>query len=249
MSGDVFASIKQDVQHIYTAIKDQLQIKAGHVGHYAHLEHTPMDNFIRPALVLMVARLYNCRSPKVISLGAIVQFIFMASQIHKNIPDNLDKSKPVDPKDGTQFPVLVGDYLYGKFFTALCDADILHYLRPLAEIIGRINEGGILRTSNLDAFDEKVIRLEFAELIAGAARLSGDLAGAPEQDQKLLYDFGLNLGMAYGFKQINMQNQLLMYINNALTTLENLPDRAEKAMLESLVRSIQFSDRDIRMVV
>ncbi|SHE85127.1 polyprenyl synthetase family protein [Desulforamulus putei] len=256
MSGDVFASIREDIQIIHNTIKNQLLIKAGHVGDYAHLEFSPMDNFIRPAVVLIAARLYNCRSAKVISLGAIVQFIFMASHIHKNIPETAIQSYKVDPRDGTQFPVLVGDYLYGKFFTTLCDSDLLQYLRPLAEMIGRIHEGGILYRKNLHMLEDnnklvnEIVRLEIAELMAGAARLAGDLAGAPEGDRESLYEFGVNLGMVYGLLQRNpLSVQGLKYTDQALKALEKLPNRPEKAMLENLVRALCLTEEDIRKVV
>ncbi|RYD02065.1 hypothetical protein N752_26810 [Desulforamulus aquiferis] len=129
MSGDIFANIREDLQSVHKKIKGQLTIKAGHVGSYAHIEFSPMDNFIRPAVVISVAHFYNCMSAKVISLGAIVQFIFMASQVHRRIPEvTINSKSESDPRDGTQFPVLVGDYLYGKFFTTLCSYDMNHYL-------------------------------------------------------------------------------------------------------------------------
>ncbi|GAB6157806.1 polyprenyl synthetase family protein [Desulfotomaculum varum] len=255
MSGDVFASIREDIQIIHNTVAQHLSIKAGHVGEYAHLEFSSIDNFIRPALVLSAANLYNCRSARVISLGAIVQFIFMASQIHKNIPETVLPSQRPDPRDGTQFPVLVGDYLYGKFFTTLCQADLLHYLRPLAEMIGLIHEGGILRRRHLHALEEnhqlvqETVRLETAVLMAGAARLAGHLAGAPVADREYLYQYGMNLGMVYGLGQKNMLSILgLPYAEKALAALEQLPNRPEKAMLEYLVRSLSLAE-DIRKVV
>lgn len=256
MSGDVFASIREDIKIIHNTIKSQLSIKAGHVDEYAHVEFSPMENFIRPAMVLIAAGLYNCRSPKVISLGAIVQFIFMASHIHKQIPETSVQPRLGDPRDGTQFPVLVGDYLYGKFFTTLCDAELLHFLRPLAEIIGLINEGGILHKKSLHKLEDNnqlvndIVRLETAELMAGAARLAGDLAGASEEDQESLYEFGVNLGMVYGLLQRNRLNvQSMKYFDQALMALDKLPNRPEKAMLNHLVHALRLTEENVRKVV
>lgn len=255
MSGDVFAVIREELLHIHHTIKDQLSIKAGHVGRYAHLEFSPLDSFIRPALVLAVARLYNCRDTKVLSLGAIVQFIFMASHIHKCIPEST-QTPAVDPRDGNQFPVLVGDYLYGKFFTTLCKADILEYLSPLAEMIGHIHEGGILsqqlphNSEETSQLTEEVMRLEVAELFGGASRLAGELSGAPEADQKNLYQLGICVGMIYGFNQRkNYHKQSQPYVEQATALLERLPDSPERNLLENLVRTVQLRGMDIRKVV
>ncbi|GAB6180454.1 polyprenyl synthetase family protein [Desulfotomaculum defluvii] len=255
MSGDIFVSIREDIHTIHNNIKGQLLVKAGHVGDYAHLEFSPMDSFIRPAVVLTVARLYNYRSPKVLSLGAIVQFIFMASQIHKQIPDTNVQSHTVDPKDGTQFPVLVGDYLYGKFFTNLCDAKLLQYLRPLADIIGHIHEGGILRKVNQNRLNNHLInevtRLEVAELLAGAATIAGNLAGASQEDQMLLNEYGHNLGMLFGLSQRNSYDRqiLLTYYNQAKSVLEKLPNYPEKILLEQILQTLWQNDQTVRKVV
>ncbi|AQS59567.1 hypothetical protein B0537_11040 [Desulforamulus ferrireducens] len=250
MLGDVLEEIKEDLNYIYSNINSNLSIKAGQIGDYAHLELSSLDKCLRPAVVLLVGRLYNCKSPKLLSLGAIIQYIFMASRIHQNIPETR-QTQEVDPRDGTQFPVLIGDYLYGKFFTTLCDAEILHLLRPLAEIIGRIHEGGILDRTNLHRKEDnhqlaaEIIKLETAELFAGAARLAGELAEAPEEDLQLLYEFGLNIGMGYGLKE--KTGLSVKYFQQALMILEKLPNCPDKVMLENLVRVLQIND--IRMVV
>lgn len=251
-SGDVLICLKEDLQTIHNKIKDQLLIKAGHVGDYANLEFSPMDNFIHPAVVLTVGRLYNCRSPKLLSLGEIVQFIFMASQLHKKIPETVVQSHTIDPKDGTQFPVLVGDYLYGKFFTTLCDAKLLKYLQPLAEIIGHIHEGGILKNANQSRLSNQLVnevtRLEVAELLAGAANIAGDVAGASREDQMVLYDLGLNLGMLYGLNQ-RQSYDALTYYNQAKSLLDKLPDQSGKNIFEHLLQILRLNDGVARKVV
>ena len=255
MPGDVFAEIRAELNTIYQTINSNLSIKAGQIGDYAHLELSPVDKDLRPAIALMVARLYNCRSSKILSLGTIVLFIFMASRIHKRIPDTV-QIQEIDPRDGTQFPVLVGDYLYGKFFTTLCNANILHLLRPLAEIIGRIHEGGILdRTSRYRQEDNnqlmvEITKLETAELFAGAARLAGELALAPEEDLQCLYEFGLNLGMGYGLrKKGTVAGYCSKYFDQALMLLAKLPNHPDRVMLENLVKALQLTEGDIRKVV
>lgn len=256
MSGDIFKSIREDLQIIHNYIKSQLSIKAGHVGKYAHLEFSPMDNFIRPAIVLAVAKLYNCRTKEVISLGAIMQFIFMASQIHKKIPESSFTEHLGDPRDGNQFPVLVGDYLYGKFFTTLCDANIVKYLHPLAEIIAKIHEGGILskesenQPEEYNQLVEKIVRLETAELFGGAARITGDYAGASDEEKRWLYEYGINIGMVYGLLQKNCSNiTSSKYIERAIEALDKLPGQPAIVMLENLVHKIRLAGEEVRKVV
>lgn len=241
MTKELFAPIYHELEQVQHNIEKELVIKAGYLGSLAHLDFPPLDDTIRPALVILSAQIYDVVSDRVIALAGILQFIFMASRMHAFITEETDNIS-LDPRDGCQFPVLVGDYLYGKFFTTLCDYDIVRYLGPLAEIIAQINEGGILqktcrRNGNLtDDLCLEIIRKETAVLFAGCGRLGAHLAGAAESDQVLLEQFGLQLGMAYGLlKGGHSHEQASSYLEQALANLRKLPDRSARVVLERLV--------------
>lgn len=245
MLSSILQPIEKELQTVHNLIKKQLTIKAGHVGSFAHLEFSFINKTIRPALVILTSRIYGCDPKKAAALASVFQFIYMASNVHQGISENDSDfvRGDSDPRDGSQFPVLVGDYLYGKFFTFLCDAGIINLLHPLAEIICQIHEGSILRKKlsgpnpSSQVFRE-VVRKETAELIGGCCALSTRLAGAPEEDQRLLRGFGQNLGMAYGFLEHGVPVEYATsYLNEALANLSMVPDKPEKAVLEQLVHN------------
>jgi len=246
MLSTILQPIEKELQTVHNLIKKQFIIKAGHVGSFAHLELSFLNKMIRPALVILTARIYGCDPKKTAALASVFQFIYLASKIHQEISENDSDyiRGDSDPRDGSQFPVLVGDYLYGKFFTFLCDAGIINLLQPLAEIICQIHEGGILRkkisgTGVTSQVFREVVSKETAGLFAGCCSLTARLAGAAEDDEKLLRNFGHNLGMACGFLENGAPVEYVSsYIDEAVVSLSLLPDKPERAVLEELALNL-----------
>ena len=105
--------IREELEQVHKLIKNELTIKAGYIGSFAHLEFSNINKNIRPALALLSARLYGCKPEKAVALASVFQFIYMASTIHQGITekDSDFVRGDTDPRDGSQFPVLVGDFL------------------------------------------------------------------------------------------------------------------------------------------
>ncbi|WP_066636229.1 polyprenyl synthetase family protein [Desulfolucanica intricata] len=245
MINQVLSSITKELKDVYQKIENELVIKDGHISSFAHIKYSYIDSAIRPALVILSARMFGRITEKTLALAAVCQFIYMASQVHLNIPDqNIEPSsgKESDPRDGSQFPVLVGDFLYGKFFTTLCDYDIVKYLRPLSEIICQINEGGLLRSKNPNTevssslIIKDIISKETAELFAGCCSLGAESANARPDECLSLHQFGKNFGMAYGLleKGLPFEN-VIHYLNKALEELSLFNKSLTHGILEELV--------------
>lgn len=252
MTVTAFQSIAEELQQTQRKVQNKLIIKAGSLGDFAKLNVSPTNKVIRPALVIMTSRLFNNRSEQVLYLAAILQFIYLASYVHRGINEDHPPGEEHDPRDGCQFPVLVGDYLFGRFFTTLCDGGIINYLHPLAKIISAINEGGILdrlhpTASSTDThLYHQIIRLEKAEIMAGCCRLAADLAGAGEEQCRLLNLFGLNLGMAVGLlEQGDDATTVSSYLDQAEDHLNSLP---EVARANELIKVLNlFRQRKVNM--
>lgn len=253
--------IEYELQQVQQLINKSFKIKAGHLSTFAHLNFEELNSVIRPALLLLCARLYGNINVQTITLAAVVQFIFMASNVHSGINEDSNDSQPLpketDPRDGCQFPVLVGDYLYGRFFTSLCDANIVNYLHPLSKIICKINEGGILRLKQNSKEEitgnvlENIILNETAELFAGSCRLGGALVGAGEMQQKFLHHTGISLGMAFGLMEYNAPSeQINKYLAKAQENIQYLPNIHARKNMEQLVSLFPYEadDNSHRMV-
>jgi len=245
MVNQVFNSIRKELETVYQKIERELVIKAGHISSFAHLNYSIVDYAIRPAMVIFSGRMFGRITEKTLALAAVCQFIYMAAHVHVDITEHstaLAPGQETDPRDGSQFPVLVGDFLYGKFFTTLCDYGIVKFLRPLSEIICQINEGGLLRQKELtskvisQAVAKDIIRKETAELFAGCCCLGAESAQATPNECLALYKFGKNFGMAYGLLESGMPfDNVAHYLDLALGELSLFNKCQTREALEELV--------------
>lgn len=187
MAAEVLEAIAGDLDEIEKLIGRYLKVRSGHLTDFAHLEADKYERWLRPAAVLLVSRIFGYKGQKAPALAAVVQLIYLAARIHRQVPDiHPHEGEEIDPRDGTQLPVLVGDYLYGRFFTTLCEAELLEYLGPLAEIIRKINEAAVQRLlGNPISWQE-----EERELLAGACRLAAKLAGVEPLVEEEAYLLG-----------------------------------------------------------
>ena len=245
MVNQVFNSIRKELETVYQKIEQELVIKAGHISSFAHLKHSIVDYAIRPALVIFSGRMFGRITEKTLALAAVCQFIYLAAHVHVDITENSTAQAPgleTDPRDGSQFPVLVGDFLYGKFFTTLCDYGIVKFLKPLSEIICQINEGGLLRQKELNSkvisqvVAKDIIRKETAELFAGCCSLGAESVQATPNECLALYKFGKNFGMAYGLLENGMPfDNVAYYLDLALRELSLFNKCQTSEALEELV--------------
>lgn len=253
---DVFRPIMGDLAGVRERMNRFYKIRAGDIKEYAHLEKH-LDKYICPAVVLYAARIYGKATDKVISLAGVFQLIYQAMMVHYDINEDVQIRERTfaDPRDGCQYPVLVGDYLYGRFFTTLCDADIVKYLGPFSEIICMINEGGIIKIKSQaggaanPAVRRQIVRLEFAGLMAGCCRLGGEEAGAGGEQQKQLSKFGSALGMALGMAENQWFDQAEKYFKEALKFLDTLTPGLDRDKLKSLVLHLMVRSAESRKMV
>lgn len=244
MAAAYFELISSDLEKVDLKINQTFKIRPGHLSKFAHLDLSLLQKFLHPALVLLTGRLFNAVGEKMISMAAVVQFIYMATVVHFRVNEEGDETG--DIRDGARFPVLVGDYLYGRFFTTLCAGGIVDYLQPLAEIIAETNLGAVLRAK--EDLPEKenapvIIEKETAALTSGCCRLAARLAGAGEAAEQQLSDFGYNLGMGFGFLERNLPQDLASgYFDAALAQLDGLPAGDSRQSLATLVEQMKSGE-------
>src|SRR5665648_754792 len=198
MMGPVEFSFLEKLNNVKMRLGQEINLKPASFEKSVQLDMDELDRTVNPAIVLAVSEAFNDHGQKSEALAGIVQFVFMANKVHKLMTDDHDIAE-----DLRQFPVLVGDLLYGKFFLELCREKLLIFLEPLAMVMGTMSEGGISRWLSRDkklGLTEalEIIEMESASLTAVAARLSAELAGAPIPLQRKIEAFGWELGLAWG---------------------------------------------------
>lgn len=205
----------------------EINFKPAGFEELVHLEMNELDRTVNPAIVLAVSKSCADYGRKSEALAGIIQFIFMANNVHRLMKDDGELAEEL-----RQFPVLVGDLLYGKFFLELCREKLLLFLDPLAQVMATMSQGGISRWLSRDkklSGDEllQIIELESASLTGLAARLSAELGGVSLPLQNKLESFGWEMGLAWGaWKErldITVVQSILQRANDILDDISSEP--------------------------
>jgi octaprenyl-diphosphate synthase len=160
---------------------------------------------IRPALLLLGAKLFDYQGRGAIRLGAVVEIIHTATLVHDDIIDEAETRRG-RPAANTQWGnakcVLAGDWLYMQAFKIAVQERNFRILDVLIELTQQMVEGELLQIEKLGrciSLDEHLdlIYRKTACLFSVCMRLGAVLAGVSDEDEKKLGDYGRNLGLAF----------------------------------------------------
>lgn len=165
---------------------------------------------IRPMLVLMGAKLFGKENlEEVVPASIAIEYFHNFSLIHDDIMDRAPLRRgqaTVHQKWNDNVAILSGDALLVKAYQELgkSPADrIPDLLQVFSKIALEVCEGQQLdmdfeKTAHVSEDDYlNMIRLKTSVLLGGALQMGAILAHADVNQQKLIYDFGVNLGIAF----------------------------------------------------
>ena len=160
---------------------------------------------IRPALLLLAAKLFDYQGRGAVRLGAVVEIIHTATLVHDDIIDEA-KTRRGRPAANTQWGnskcVLAGDWLYMQAFKIAVQERNFRILDTLIELTQQMVEGELLQMQTLG----KAIALEdymdliyrkTACLFSVCMRLGAILGEATPSQEDALAKYGHDLGMAF----------------------------------------------------
>jgi octaprenyl-diphosphate synthase len=161
---------------------------------------------IRPAVLLMAARLAGYSGEAAVLYASVLEFIHTATLVHDDIIDEAELRRgreAVHTRWGNHVTVLFGDFLYLKSMSLALTRDRLDIIRLLCDVTLRIVEGeidqltknGVINLTEVEHFD--IVRRKTAYLFAGCAKIGGMLGPITREQQEALWDYGLNIGMAF----------------------------------------------------
>ncbi|MBV5338708.1 MAG: polyprenyl synthetase family protein [Deltaproteobacteria bacterium] len=161
---------------------------------------------VRPALLLLAARLSDYAGDKAVPLASVIEFIHTATLLHDDVVDSATLRRGLASANtlwGNEASVLVGDFLFSKSFSLMVNVGSLDILRVLSDATTVIAEGEVMQllcTGELDLTEEryiKVVRSKTAILMSAACEAGAILGAAVPNQQQALADFGMDLGIAF----------------------------------------------------
>lgn len=161
---------------------------------------------IRPAMLLLAARLCDYQGKQAIPLASVIEFIHTATLLHDDVVDSATLRRGTASANalwGNEASVLIGDFLFSKSFSLMVAAGSLDVLRVMSQATTIIAEGEVLQllgTGDVELTEERyieVVKAKTAVLLSAACQCGAILGNAPEQLEKALSDFGMDLGIAF----------------------------------------------------
>jgi octaprenyl-diphosphate synthase len=161
---------------------------------------------LRPALLLLVNRLFGNASDCARSLAAVVEMIHTATLVHDDVIDyaKTRRGRPaINVIWGNHTSVLAGDWLYMQAFQLALRQRNFHILDVLIAMTQMMVEGELLQLERLHRLDVteadymELVDRKTASLFSACASLGAISGGADESLEAKLADFAWNLGMAF----------------------------------------------------
>jgi octaprenyl-diphosphate synthase len=183
---------------------------------------------IRPMLVILVYHAYGCEGRADIMLAAALELIHAATLLHDDVVDNSKMRRNEATASAiwdNSAAVLVGDFLYSRAFQLIVGVQDFSVLSMLASSTNIVATGEVLQLQNRhnpDISEDNyidVLRYKTGALFSAATQAGAIAALRPEEEIKLMAEFGEALGIAF-----QLADDRLDYCADPETLGKNLGD-------------------------
>src|SRR2546427_11603341 len=184
-------------QDIYQLIAPELALVEDELLGYPRSEIPPISEIgeyllnaggkrLRPALLLLTAKMLGPVSPMAVRLATVVEFIHNATLVHDDIIDAADmrRGRPsANVHWGNSMTVLAGDWLYMRSFAVALGEKNFEVLNTLIDITQKMVEGELLQLTLLgksEITEEQlldIVERKTAYLFSGCTKLPAIAAG------------------------------------------------------------------------
>lgn len=167
---------------------------------------------LRPAITLMACNLYSDDVMQAVNPALGLEIFHNFTLLHDDIMDHapIRRGKPtVHVKWDENTAILSGDVMQIEAYKWVAETPEKHLKKTLdlfSKTAAEICEGQQYDMEFEDKLSVEIddyiemIRLKTAVLIAAGCQIGGWIGGATDEDAQNLYDFGLNIGLAFQLK-------------------------------------------------
>jgi octaprenyl-diphosphate synthase len=202
---EIKASVEADFAKVNALILEQLHSDVEMVENVGQYIVDAGGKRLRPLLTLLAASAVGDVTDKHITFAAIIEFIHTATLLHDDVVDQADLRRQQAAARtiwGNEASVLTGDYLLSMAFHQLTTLGNLELLKLMSDTTTMMARGELLQlTRSFNSANEQeyleIITNKTACLFAAATQMGGTLAGLPFNQTKALYDYGMQIGLAF----------------------------------------------------
>jgi len=207
----LLALVREDIEACNRAIVARMDSPVALIPRLAAHLVAAGGKRLRPLLTLATARM--CGYPakgqtglRHVQLAACVEFIHTATLLHDDVVDESLLRRGLASANavfGNKASVLVGDFLLARAFQLMVEDGSLRVLEILSHAAATIAEGEVLQLvtqNDLSTSEDRyleVVKGKTAALFAAACQVGGVIAKRPEEEERALWDYGMNLGIAF----------------------------------------------------
>ena len=200
------ALIGEDLKNVELQFKKDLQSDVPLIRKVGEYVLSSGGKRIRPALLLLTAKLAGYRGDRHVPLASVIEFIHTATLLHDDVVDNANLRRGIASANtlwGNEASVLVGDFLFSKSFSLMVADGDLNVLKVLSAATTIIAEGEVLQlicTSDMEITEERyieVVKCKTAILLSAACQAGAILGRATREQEEALREFGMALGIAF----------------------------------------------------
>ena len=162
----IFEPIKDDLDRVEQEFERRIQSRVALIPEMGKYIQKSGGKRVRPAVLLMAARLSGYTGDNAVLNASVVEFIHTATLVHDDIIDGADVRRgrlAVHSRWGNDITVLLGDYLYIKSMAMALTQESLEIVRLLCDVTLRMIEGELYQLTK--AGDAAITEHEHFEII------------------------------------------------------------------------------------
>ena len=203
---ETFEMIRPELEQVEVQFRTEMASSVPAVNSIGQYLQLSGGKRLRPALVLLAAKFFGDAGEPAIRLAAVVEMIHTATLVHDDVIDGADRRRgrpSTNSRWGNHTSVLAGDWLYMQAFKTALQERNFRILDILIELTQMMVEGELIQLEMIGKLDLTVeqhldlVHRKTACLFGACTRLGAVLNGQDEQTERLLGEYGRNLGMAF----------------------------------------------------
>ncbi|RPI28162.1 MAG: polyprenyl synthetase family protein [Acidobacteria bacterium] len=203
---DIFRLVEGDLLQVEEMLRAHADTGVSLVGDINQYVHESGGKRLRPAILLLAAKLCGHEGAPAVKLGVVAELIHVATLVHDDIIDNasLRRGRPsVNNIWGNSITVLMGDWLYMTSFRLALDLKDFRILQLLIDVTRTMVEGELIQLdqngrSDISVEEQlEICRRKTAYLFGACGRLGGILGNVGAELERKIERYGTSLGMAF----------------------------------------------------